>query len=143
MKIVDLVCSDVDRIVDLYKDNFADGWNKNMLESAFNSGRFICLGMEEDNKLIGIISCSVTDYDADIEGITIANPFRRNGFAKALLGLLEVKLKQKNIEKVFLEVRESNISAKNLYANAGYKQISVRKKYYSDGEDAVIMAKEL
>lgn len=143
MKIVDLFIKDVDRIVALQKNNFADGWNKSMLESAFNSGRFICIGIEEENKLIGLITCSITDYDADIEGITIDNEYRRNGFAKALLGLLEVKLKEKNIEKVFLEVRLGNTPAKNLYLGAEYKEISVRKKYYSDGEDAVIMAKEL
>lgn len=143
MKIVDLLSSDVDKIVELYEKNFADGWNKNMLESAFDSGRFICIGIEEENKLIGLISCSTTDFDADIEGITIDKDFRRNGFAKALLGILEVKLKEKNIEKVFLEVREGNTPAKNLYLGADYKEINVRKKYYSDGEDAVIMAKEL
>ena len=143
MKIVDLFKHDVDKIVELYEKNFADGWNKNMLESAFNSGRFICIGIEEENKLIGLISCSITEFDADIEGVTIDKDFRRNGFAKALLGILEVKLKEKNIEKVFLEVRESNAPAKNLYLGAGYKEINVRKKYYSDGEDAVIMAKEL
>ena len=143
MKIVDLFLKDVDRIVALQQDNFADGWNKSMLEGAFNSGRFIAIGIEEENKLIGLISSSYNDYDADIEGITIDNDYRRNGFAKALLGLLEVKLKEKNIEKVFLEVRLSNTPAKNLYLGADYKEINVRKKYYSDGEDAVIMAKEL
>ncbi len=143
MKIVDLLSSDIDKILALYENNFADGWNKNMLEGAFNSGRFISIGIEEDEKLIGLISCSTTEFDADIEGITIDKDFRRNGFAKALLGLLEVKLKEKNIEKVFLEVRLSNTPAKNLYLGAGYKEISIRKKYYSDGEDAVIMAKEL
>ncbi len=143
MKIVDLFATDIDRIVDLYKDNFDDGWNKNMLESAFNSSRFICLGIEEDEKLIGLVSCSLTDYDADIEGITIDKEYRKNGFAKALLGLLEIKLVDKKIEKIFLEVRNSNTPAKNLYLGAGFKEINVRKKYYSDGEDAVVMAKEL
>ena len=143
MKILDLFAHDIDRIVSLYQDNFADGWNKTMLESAFSSGRFVCIGIEEDNKLVGLVSCSTTDYDADIEGITIDKEYRRNGFAKVLLGLLETKLKEKNIEKVFLEVRESNLPAKSLYLGEGYNQINVRKKYYSDGEDAVIMAKEL
>ena len=143
MKVIDLFATDVDRIVELHEANFADGWNKSMLESAFNSGRFMCIGIEEDERLIGLVSCSFNDYDADIEGITIDKDFRRNGFAKVLLGLLEIKLKEKKIEKVFLEVRQSNVSAQNLYLGAGYNQINLRKKYYSDGEDAVIMAKEL
>ena len=143
MKVVDLAFCDIDRIVCLQQQNFADGWNKSMLESAFSTGRFVAIGIEEDEKLIGLISCSYNDYDADIEGITVDNEYRRNGFAKALLGLLEVKLQEKNIEKIFLEVRQGNTPAKNLYSGCGYKEISIRKKYYSDGEDAVIMAKEL
>ncbi len=143
MKVVDLAFCDIDKIVALQQKNFADGWNKSMLESAFSTGRFISIGIEEDEKLIGLIYCSYNDYDADIEGITVDNEYRRNGFAKALLGLLEVKLQEKNIEKIFLEVRLGNLPAKNLYSACGYKEVSTRKKYYSDGEDAVIMAKEL
>ena len=142
MKIVDLCAKDIPKILELQTGNFADGWNENMLNGAFSSGRFICIGIEEE-KFICVAYASFTDYDADIEGITIDNEFRKNGFAKALLGLLEVKLKEKNIEKIFLEVRATNAPAKGLYSGAGYKQINIRKKYYSDGEDAVIMAKEL
>ena len=44
---------------------------------------------------------------------------------------------------MFLEVRSSNTPAINLYKKAGFTNLSVRKKYYDDGEDAVVMAKEL
>ena len=47
-----------------------------------------------------------------------------------------------NLKKIFLEVRKSNIPAINAYKKAGFNQISVRKKYYSDGEDALILIKE-
>jgi len=42
---------------------------------------------------------------------------------------------------VFLEVRESNAPARALYGRAGFVSIAVRKKYYGDGEDAVVMVK--
>ena len=47
-----------------------------------------------------------------------------------------------NAEKVLLEVRESNISAINLYSKCGFKEINRRKNYY-DGEDAIIMERIL
>ena len=56
---------------------------------------------------------------------------------------LEKALLEKNIEKIFLEVRLSNLPAQNLYIKNGFNRINVRKSYYSDGEDAVVMAKEL
>jgi ribosomal-protein-alanine N-acetyltransferase len=39
----------------------------------------------------------------------------------------------------FLEVRKSNTAAIGLYERFNFKRIHIRKKYYSDGEDAIIM----
>jgi ribosomal-protein-alanine N-acetyltransferase len=47
------------------------------------------------------------------------------------------------IQLAILDVRSSNQSAKNLYANFGFIQIGVRKKYYSDNqEDAIMMMRK-
>ena len=54
--------------------------------------------------------------------------------------LLE-KIKEKDI---FLEVRESNETAINFYKKNNFKQITIRKKYYSDtNENAIIMKLEV
>jgi ribosomal-protein-alanine N-acetyltransferase len=42
-----------------------------------------------------------------------------------------------------LEVRPSNLNAINLYIKSGFKQVSVRKAYYNNGEDAFLMYKRL
>jgi transcription-repair coupling factor (superfamily II helicase) len=41
-----------------------------------------------------------------------------------------------------LEVRVSNIPAQKLYLKSGYKESGIRKGYYSDGENAIVMIKE-
>ena len=41
-----------------------------------------------------------------------------------------------------LEVRESNIKAQNLYLKSGYTKSGIRKGYYSDGENAIVMLYE-
>lgn len=138
-----LSSKDIEQILQLYKGSFSDGWNYNMLESAFNGGRFLALAIRDDSKIIALITISTTQFDADIEGIVVDNEYRNKGYAMQLLEFSQDYLKKKGIEKIFLEVRNSNTPAKNLYIKNGYKQISVRKKYYSDGEDAVIMAKEI
>ena len=138
-----LSIENLSEILELYKDNFADGWTESMLKSAFLSGRFLCFAKREDGKLIGVITLSVTQFDADIEGIVVHKEFRKKGYAENLLHYAENHLRQNKIQKIFLEVRKSNTPAKNLYLKNGYKEISIRKKYYSDGEDALILAKEL
>jgi ribosomal-protein-alanine N-acetyltransferase len=44
-------------------------------------------------------------------------------------------------QEVFLEVRVSNFPAQNLYRSLDFTAIGIRTKYYSDGEDAIIMKK--
>ena len=134
---------DVRKIVQLYDGEFADGWSQKMLEDAFFTGRFLALGVKNEENLVGVITCSTTLYDADIESVFVKKEFRKQGLASKLIQGIERALIDKNIEKIFLEVRLSNLPAQNLYAKQGFNKISERKSYYNDGEDAVIMAKEL
>ena len=137
-----LSVSAVDLIVDLYKSHFSDGWNKEMLVSSFSGGRFLCLGAFDDETLVGVITLTLGLDDADIEMVFTSPSFRNRGVADLLIENAINELKNQGLNKVLLEVRESNLPAKSLYFKHGFKQISIRKKYYSDGENAVILIKE-
>ena len=50
--------------------------------------------------------------------------------------------REKELKTLFLEVRESNYPAINLYEKSGFKEVSRRKNYYKDGETAIVMKKE-
>ena len=47
------------------------------------------------------------------------------------------------IKQITLEVKETNIKGINFYTKNEFKQISVRKHYYKDGENALVMMKEI
>ena len=65
---------------------------------------------------------------------------RRRGVGELLLiACLELALQQKS-RVVTLEVRASNNAARSLYRKYGFQDAGVRKRYYSGGEDAVIMS---
>ena len=59
--------------------------------------------------------------------------------ATQLLQFVIREAKKNNIFKLQLEVRQSNSVAIALYAQLGFVQVAVRKKYYQDNEDAVVM----
>ena len=141
MTVTLLTVKDVDKICALYLKDFADGWNKEMLISAFNTGRFICAGAFEGERLIGVITCSKSVDDADLEGIVTLKEYRGKGVATALLQFAEKQLK--GVNKLLLEVREGNLPAIRFYKKNGFEKISVRKKYYADGENALVFVKEL
>lgn len=74
-------------------------------------------------------------YGDDIITIAVREDFRRSGVGSKLLkSLLEAKT------ELFLEVRESNVNAISFYKKHGFSSVGVRKKYYPDGENAIIMS---
>ena len=138
-----LTKSDVRLLTELYQGNFPDGWSEKMLIDAFDGGRFIAIGALDNEKLIGAITCSISFEDADIEGVVTDKEYRRRGVAYSLITKAEQVLKEKGVTKILLEVRQSNAPAISTYQKAGFNKLSVRKKYYGDGEDAVVMIKEI
>ena len=129
------------------RDAFPDAWNEDMLNSAFRAGNFYGFIAEEraggKNLPIGFITFSVCCDTADLQDLFVKPDFRKKGVAKALVSAFENDTRERGVKKLFLEVRESNAPAIALYLSGGFEQISVRKKYYSDGENALVLSKEL
>ena len=80
---------------------------------------------------------------ADIEDVFVIPEERGKKISSSLADKTLKDLKEKGVREVFLEVREKNSVARNLYEKFGFNIVSVRKKYYNDGENAVIYRKEL
>lgn len=142
MIIRDLSRDDIQKIVEL-ESEFKDGWSLGQLSSAFNGGRFYVLGAFEKEELIGFVSFSVAIDTCDIETVLVKSDYRRRGVARTLIENAEKIIKNLGVKKVFLEVRETNMPAITLYGGLGFDKISIRKDYYLDGENAIVMAKEL
>lgn len=142
MIISPLVDKDAGKIAEFFAANFSDGWTESMLESAFKTGRFYAFGAVCDEKLSGVITCSVTDDTMDVEDIVVKKDCRRKSIASSLLSSVLIKMKKIGVKRVLLEVREGNTAAINLYKKFDFKVLSVRKKYYQDGENALVMIKE-
>ena len=140
--IKELFISDTATICALEKAAFSDGWDEKMLISAFECGRFRAFGFFENGALVGFIGFSLSDT-ADIELVATAAERRRKGIAEKLIAVAEEKIRESGICAVLLEVRENNAPARALYEKCGYKTIAVRRKYYKDGENALVMSKEI
>ena len=68
---------------------------------------------------------------------------RNQGVARALFSHMEMQLQSlSSCKEICLEVRASNHAAQALYRTLHLKETRIRKKYYADGEDAVIFTKE-
>lgn len=77
--------------------------------------------------------------ECELLSIAVEPAEQGKGLAKMLMEHCCNELAKQGIEKFFLEVRESNAAAISLYKKMGFKKIAERKKYYANGEAAVIM----
>ena len=75
----------------------------------------------------------------DIINIAVKEDFQHLGIGEALINFI---ISNYNVEKIMLEVRESNVKAINFYKKNGFIEINRRKKYYGN-EDAIIMERSI
>lgn len=94
---------------------------------------------QETNQMIGMISLWVDEDKAQINNFYIMSQFQGQKLGKYLLESIIDILKSWRIAELTLEVRASNNVAIRLYESFGFRAVTVRKNYYSNGEDAHLM----
>ena len=91
----------------------------------------------ENGRGVGFVGLYALTGEADIVRVGVLPQYRNRGIARAVLN--------KSLENVdgdvFLDVRESNAPAINLYRSLGFYDTGVRKDYYSDPEENAVLMK--
>lgn len=75
--------------------------------------------------------------------IVVRKDKRQKGIGTKLLNEIFEVTKRLNIQSITLEVNEKNQSAINLYQRFGFQQVGLRKKYYHNTDNAIIMSCQL
>ncbi len=134
---------DLDQIAALEEECFSDPWTRRMLAESFLSDKFHGVLLEEEGSVVAYGGISIVLGEAEIQLIAVSEMFRRCGRGGRIMDALLKIAAEKGVKKVFLEVRVSNAPAQILYLKNGFRGIYCRTRYYPDGEDAVVMMKEL
>ena len=134
--------SDFDRLYEIEQQAHLVPWSLGTLKN--NQGeRYLNLKLIENNQIIGFAICQTVLDEATLFNVAIVPSYQGNGLGKLLLNELIARLKEKGVQTLWLEVRESN-SARFLYEKIGFNEVDIRKNYYpkpSGGrENAVVMA---
>ncbi len=135
--------NDIDGIAALEEECFSDPWSRRLLAESFLSDRFYGVVLEENGTLAAYGGVSVVCEDAEIQLIAVREMYRRCGRGRAILEDLISIARAKGARRIFLEVRVSNAAAQILYLKSGFRGLYCRSRYYPDGEDAIVMMKEL
>lgn len=137
-----MILSDLETIKDTLISDFDDFWTYETLKEELNSEfSHFYIAKNENNEILGFAGLKIVIDEADIMNIVVKKDLRNNGIGTLLLEYLINFAKSKSIKSITLEVNENNSSAIALYQKFDFKQISIRKKYYNNIDNAIIMQK--
>jgi len=141
---------EIKSIIEINMRNLPEHYPEFFYRNIFENWPESFLVAEVNGKIVGYIMCRVEKHihglrivkKGHVISIAVEKEYRRRGIGEALMRRAEEVLKNK-VEYMFLEVRVSNMPAISLYKKLGYKIIRRIPFYYSDGEDAYLMEKEV
>lgn len=134
---------DLSALRKLEQESFAkDAWSLLDLIAVLTFPDVVRLKAVEDSQMIGFVAGDPRPRDGWgwVATIAVDPRHRRMGIGRALLHACESRL---GVPRVRLTVRISNQVAIGMYEKEGYATIDVWKAYYNDGEDGIVMEKEL
>lgn len=141
----EMTLADVDAVLAIELAVQAYPWTRGNFIDALSQG-YVCRVDEMGGEIRGYAVLRPVLEEAELLNIGVAAGQQRKGLGRAMLReMIEVAL-EKNMRRVFLEVRSSNAAALALYRSTGFGEIGVRRSYYqnaSGSEDAITMACEL
>ena len=133
---------DIDLCYELDSDTISL-WSKRQWANEFKKENINIIGLYLSNLLIGICVFHLILDEAQINYFVINKRFRKKRFGSYLMNYLIEQCKKSNVNKLFLEVSQSNITAEKFYTRFDFFNVGIRKNYYRDGSDALLKEKNL
>ena len=136
--------SDSFEIAAIEEECFSVPWSKKAVEGFIENPLCTMLVAKVEEKIIGYIGLYIIADDCDIANVAVTKSYRGQGIAISLINLATEYAKNKEVTKMMLEVRESNIPAIKLYEKLGFSTVGIRKNYYTQPkENALLMDKTI
>lgn len=139
----EMCADDITFVAENEKKNFSTPWREADLTKALDHPTELFYVATLKAKRVGYIGLMLSLDSADILNVCVVDEYRGRGVATKILSFVLDQLSDRGIDKVFLEVRQSNLSARALYEKFGFVYLNKRKNYYKEPiEDAWVMVKE-
>ncbi len=141
MEIRRMTLDDIPAVIELDSLSFTLPWPERSFRFELTDNPASrCWVVEQDGKVLGMIVAWMLVDEAHIATIATHPEHRRHGIARKLLMYALRYMSKEGAVTSFLEVRESNSAAQEMYRKFGYEEVGRRKRYYKDtNEDAILM----
>ena len=118
-------------------------WSKKQWSQEFKKEGIRVYGLFFLDTLIGICVFHVVLDEAQINFFAINQKYRKKGYGSQLMRYLIKQCEILNINKLFLEVSQTNAIAEKFYSRFNFSTVGIRRNYYKDGSDALLKEKKL
>lgn len=134
---------DLDEVLRINQECFSkDAWSRRAFEREFQHEHSYKFVLEEEGLAVGYAIVWKIYDEALLMSIAIKKDLWGKGRGKGLMAFL-IEYFKGRASRFVLDVRKANIRAIRLYQSLGFKIVSERQGYYSDGEDAFVMILDL
>lgn len=137
---------DLPAVMRVERASYSQPWSPAAFRSLLGRTRvrFLVAELEGEGEVVGHgVLWAILD-EAELANLAVLPEARGRGVGSALLDRLVDEARAAGARAVFLEVRESNEGARELYSRRGFREVGVRKQYYeSPRENARILRLEL
>jgi ribosomal-protein-alanine N-acetyltransferase len=145
MKFREMSEADLADVLFVERNAYAYPWTEGNFKDCLN-GNYESWLLEAEGEIIGHGVISAAVGEAHLLNICVAKGYQGQGIGRFILHYLVKRSRDLDAMAMFLEVRESNVSALALYRSEGYEQIGMRKNYYpsiNGREHAIVMSLQL
>ena len=138
-----IVNGDLNHVSDIHSielECFSEPMPEQMIISQLPNDNHVFLVALDGENVIGYVGMMTVLDEGYISNVAVTSAYRRQKVADALIEELMSRAAALDLAFVTLEVRESNEPAKALYTKHGFRQVGLRKGYYTKPkENAVLM----
>lgn len=132
--------ADIDAVLAIEHESYKHPWNRTHFLDELNSDHsFPLVATDSEERIIGFICPRFLMEEGHIYNVAVGRSFRKRGVGRFLLNEVLANFRERGVATVYLEVRTSNNAAIALYRQLGFDSTGVRRSYYENGEDAILM----
>jgi ribosomal-protein-alanine N-acetyltransferase len=108
-------------------------------ELGYRDGSRCYVAARVGSMVVGYAGLLFADADAHVTNVAVEPAWHRHKLGTRLMLTLARQARLSGSKSMTLEVRVSNAGAQALYTSFGFVPVGVRKKYYENVEDAIVM----
>lgn len=141
-----MIPEDIPEVAALEAACFSEPWSEQAFSDALQQpDALMVVAMQtNDGKQTLAGYCGIYLSLDEITNVAVCPEYRKQGIADQILDVVFVEAKKRGTEKIYLEVRESNLPAQRLYQKHGFASCGMRKNFYrKPTEHAIVMCADL